>query len=86
MVLDLCHSWGREPGWFYNKPRGEQVTLIGWWRARAPKEPTKPTRRGPKPSRAAEALARQVAEKRRKLREGVSAQSEEAEDFWLTGG
>ncbi len=86
MILDLCHTWGRDPSWFYTQPRGEQVRLLGWWRSRVPKGPeAQPSRRGPRPSPAAEAVARQVAQRRRELREGVHADPR-GEAFWFNGG
>lgn len=82
MILELCHSWGRDEAWFYDLPSGEQVKLLGWWRSRIPQAPTRPTKGPRPPSTAARALARQVAHQRQ-LRDNVSVANKEAESFWL---
>jgi len=78
MILALCVHMGRDEDWFYDLPSGKQARLIGWWRSRTPTASPKKQRA----SRAAQALAQQVADKRKKYR----AKNEGAEDFWFTGG
>jgi len=80
MIIDLCHSWGQPPAWFWALPQVEQVHVLGWWRARGAK-----ARHNRRPRTPAEEVAARVTEHRRELRDSVHATPSGAA-YWLGKG
>lgn len=78
MILEICHSWGRSPGWFYRLSHGDQVSILGWWRARIPK--------GASVSATASGLDDETASLMpAKERERRPKMSKSAKDYWFGG-